>query len=170
MERPTGLSLLTRLSLFAGINDVIKLLALATVLRQYISILPVLVKGWFIKVAILVQRLVIGEGFVWEYHWIISFPCFPVLDKKNSTESINHEGEEHEVRHYSTLVLMSGKAGNSCASEMIDRAMIFLDSCANEAITKQLCELSGTQSQSRHFWNGMGVFHKQTYSDWIDFH
>ncbi len=29
----------------------------------------------------------------------VSLCCFMVLDKKNSTESINHEGEEQEVRH-----------------------------------------------------------------------
>lgn len=29
----------------------------------------------------------------------VSLCCFLVLDKKNSTESINHEGEEQEVRH-----------------------------------------------------------------------
>jgi len=53
--------------------------------------------------------------------FLVSHCCFPVLDKKNSTESINHEGEEHEVRQCLALFApgLLSLANDFCLSNVL---------------------------------------------------
>lgn len=114
-EQPTGPSLLTRLCLFAGINDVNKLLALVTVLLKYISIPLFFLKGLIYQSACSFGlEACVWSGFCMRISLKNFLLLFPSSRQKELDRKYQSRGRGAWGKTLFNSQLMSAKAENFC--------------------------------------------------------